>query len=132
MFKNGIDSLQYMLDHKESVAKMIGLKGGGSEIFENRRDFGKTSEFLSRMNGAYELGNVDHPMQMYVSKVNGNVSELNSLGNWQDYIMTQSWIDDLAKFSTNGDASQTIADYRISYLSDILQQMMNYLYSAPA
>ena len=55
-----------------------------------------------------------------MSKVNGNVSELDSLQNWQDYIMSQSWIDDLAKFSANGDASQTMSDYRISYLSDIV------------
>ena len=113
-----------MLDHKESVAKMIGLKNGGSEIFQNRRDFSKTSEFLSRMNSSYELGDVNHPMQMYVSKVNGNVSELDTLERWQDYIMTQSWIDDLAKFSANGDASQTISDYRISYLSDTIQQLV--------
>jgi hypothetical protein len=116
---NGLDALRYMLDHREEVAKMIGLKDG-SEIFEARRDFSKTSEFLSRMNSAYELGDVNHPMQMYVSKVNGNVSELDSLQNWQDYIMSQSWIDDLAKFSANGDASQTMSDYRISYLSDIV------------
>ena len=72
-------------------------------------------------------------MQMYISKHSGNQTMLDSLGDWQDYLLTESWLVKLVKNALvntddgndGSNYSDGIAkDHRIEYLSDMIQEMM--------
>lgn len=69
-FKHGIDKLRYLLDHRTSVSKIIGVSS--KDINDNKRNIAKVKEYLKRLESAYELGNTDSNMQMYISKHDGN------------------------------------------------------------
>jgi hypothetical protein len=85
-FKNGIDSLRYLLDHSEKVSSLIGVES--SEITENKRNLAKVKEYLNRLRGVCEIGNVQDPIQMYISRHDANTESLDSKNDWADYILT--------------------------------------------
>ena len=66
VFKNGIDGLRYLLQHKDIVAKNIGLTSssvdGGKEISDNKRNLGKIKEYLQKMQYMYEIGDSSQPI----------------------------------------------------------------------
>ena len=119
-FKNGIDQLKYLLDHRSSVSKLIGVSS--QKIDEDKRDLAKVKEYLNRLRIVCEMGDVKAPLQMYISKYDGNIGGLDSHSDWIDYILTQSWIDKLASKACGGEYSPT--DYRIEYLSDLIEGLM--------
>ena len=59
-FKNGIDKLEYLLSHREQVAKAIGVSA--DDIFRNRRNVRHMEEYISLMEGKYEFGDVSKKM----------------------------------------------------------------------
>lgn len=87
VFRNGMDRLEYLLDHRNQVASVVGVSDA-DDIFRDRRDLGKIKNYLSKLQTSYDMGDVDLPMQMYISKHDDNIGDLNSLADWQDYIMT--------------------------------------------
>lgn len=115
-FKNGIDPLRYLLEHRTSVAKLIGVSS--QDINDNKRNIAKVKEYLRRLDNTYEIGNFNDPMQLYISKHDNNTQELDSQFDWVDYILTQDWTDKLANKSIGGEYSPY--DYRIEYLSDLI------------
>ena len=92
--RNNIDSLTFLLSHREEVANSIGV--GASEIFDNRRNMIKVSEYLSKMNGTYDIGRYGDTMQLYISRQDENIGSMDSQKSWIDYVLTQTWIDKLA------------------------------------
>ena len=54
VFKNGIDKLKYILDHRDRVEKLIGVASG--EIYDNRRDLAKVKEYINMLQGVCEMG----------------------------------------------------------------------------
>lgn len=119
-FKNGIDQLRYLLDHRASVSKLIGVSSG--DINQNKRELAKVKEYLNRLRGVCEMGDVGNPIQMYISKHDVNIGGLDSHTDWIDYILTQTWIDKLASKACGGEYSPT--DYRIEYLSDLIEGLV--------
>lgn len=119
-FKNGIDQLRYLLDHKASVSKLIGVSE--KDIDENKRDLAKVKDYLNKLRNVCEMGDVQYPMQMYISRHDGNIGGLDSHSDWVDYILTQTWIDKLASKANGGEYSPS--DYRIEYLADLLEGKM--------
>ena len=125
--RNGMDRLDFLLDHRAEVANAIGVSS--SEIFTNRRDLGKISEYLAKLDMKYDVGSIQDDMQLYISKHDDNVGSLDSQKDWIDYILTQTWIDKLASKAV-GAAQSTdnidtnLVDYRINYLSDMLHGMV--------
>lgn len=119
-FKNGIDTLRYLLDHRASVAKLIGVSA--EEINENKRNLAKVKDYLNKLRGVCEMGDVSSPLQMYISKHDGNIGGLDSSADWIDYILTQAWIDKLANRASGGEYTPT--DYRIEYLADLIEGKM--------
>ena len=119
-FKNGIDTLRYLLDHRASVAKLIGVSA--EEINENKRNLAKVKDYLNKLRGVCEMGDVSSPLQMYISKHDGNIGGLDSSADWIDYILTQAWIDKLAQRASGGEYTPT--DYRIEYLADLIEGKM--------
>ena len=119
VIRDGLDKLDYLLNHTDQIAAAIGVDA--SDIQKDKRDFGKTSENLKKMEVSFDLGYPDQDMQIYVSKKDRNIDELDYDQSWVDYMFTQSWIDRLAK-ATIGEWSGN--DYRISYLSDMMARMM--------
>ena len=85
-FKNGVDKLNYLLDNRERVSKAIGVDA--TTIYKNRRNLSLVSQYISMMEGKYELGNSEVNMQMYISKHDDNVQQLDSQSDWIDYILT--------------------------------------------
>lgn len=69
-FKNGIDPLRYLLEHRTSVAKLIGVSS--QDINDNKRNIAKVKEYLRRLDNTYEIGNFNDPMQLYISKHDNN------------------------------------------------------------
>jgi hypothetical protein len=126
VFRNGIDPLQYLISNREHVAKSIGVEP--KYIYDSRRNLGIVQQLISKMEGSYEIGDKGRSMQMYISKCDGNVSNLDSQMDWTDYIMTQDWIDALAECSivsgSNSVQGINILDHRLSYLSDMIHGMM--------
>ena len=86
MFKNGIDTMSYLLSHKNAVSKVIGVDV--NTIGENKRNIGKMRGFLAKFKNAYEIGDVNYPMQMYISMVDDNTTDLTFSNYWTDYILT--------------------------------------------
>ena len=119
-FKNGIDKLRYLLDHRASVSKLIGVSA--QDINKNKRNLPKVKDYLNKLQGVCEMGDVQHPIQMYISKHDGNIGGLDSHTDWVDYILTQDWIDKLATRSSGGEYLPY--DYRIEYLSDLVEGKM--------
>ena len=101
--KNGIDELGYLLDHRNEVSKLIGVDS--EEIWSNKRNLAKVKDYLNKLRGVCEIGSVQDFMQLYISKHDGNIANLDSLGDWTDYILTQGWIDKLANRSIGGQYS---------------------------
>lgn len=91
---NGIDHLRYLIDHRDDVAKAIGVDS--NYIHDNRRNLGITYQCIQKMNGKYEIGEEGRQMQIFISKEDDNMQRLNSQQHWIDYILSQSWIDELA------------------------------------
>lgn len=123
--RNGIDRLNYLIEHKEAVAKAIGVSA--SNIQRNRRDLGSVYQYLAKMDGKYDIGDMDSQMQLYISKTDDNTQTLDSQQDWVDYMLTQSWIDRLAKKSIDEDTNRDnwgTGDYRHDYLADMLNRMM--------
>ena len=116
-FKNGIDTLRYLLDHRASVAKLIGVSA--EDIKDNKRELAKVKDYLNRLRGVCEVGDMQSPIQMYISKKDGNIGGLDDHSNWVDYILTHGWIDKLATKSIGGEYSPF--DYRIEYLADLIE-----------
>ena len=69
-FKNEIDPLRYLLEHRTSVAKLIGVSS--QDISDNKRNIAKVKEYLRRLDNTYEIGNFNDPMQLYISKHDNN------------------------------------------------------------
>ena len=69
-FKNEIDPLRYLLEHRTSVAKLIGVSS--QDINDNKRNIAKVKEYLRRLDNTYEIGNFNDPMQLYISKHDNN------------------------------------------------------------
>ena len=122
VFKNGIDPIQYIIANKEQVAEVIGETP--SEIMQNIRNVEKVQEYLAKLEKHYDLGNFYKPMQMYISKVDGNVSSLGTIVDWADCILTQDWVDRLAATSLQESISGGTGDQRIDYLADLVHSMM--------
>lgn len=59
-FKNGIDKLRYLLDHKTRIAKLIGIDP--KTISDNKRNLAKVKEYLNQLDSVCELGTVQDPM----------------------------------------------------------------------
>lgn len=76
MFKNNIDKLQFLLDNRNRVADALGVTA--DEIWEGRRDFGRMTEYIARLDGKYDVGEESYNMQMYISKHDNNVGSLDS------------------------------------------------------
>lgn len=74
VFKNSIDRLKFLLNHKDKVAEIIGTTPG--KIFSNRRNLQKVSQYIAKIDNMYELGNLDYDMQMYISKHSENTGIL--------------------------------------------------------
>ena len=55
------------------------------------------------MENKYDLGNVDDPLQMFISKHSDNVSQLDCLPDWTDYVITDSWLDKICQRALTGD-----------------------------
>ena len=119
-FKNGIDKLRYLLDHRARVSKLIGVSS--YDIYNNKRELAKVKEYINRLQGVCEMGDVQYPIQMYISKHDGNIGNLDSHTDWVDYILTQTWIDKLASKASGGEYSPS--DYRIEYLADLIEGKM--------
>ena len=119
-FKNGIDKLRYLLDHRARVSKLIGVSS--YDIYNNKRELAKVKEYINRLQGVCEMGDVQYPIQMYISKHDGNIGNLDSHTDWIDYILTQTWIDKLASKASGGEYSPS--DYRIEYLADLIEGKM--------
>jgi len=118
--KNGVDKFQYLMRHTQKVASDLGLDANG--IYNNRRDFGKISEVLRKMDVMFDLGDVKRQMQLYISKQDNNVSSLDNEDMWVDYIMTPDWLNRLSESTL--DNVNVSTDHRLAYLSDIVQGMM--------
>ena len=59
-FKNGIDKLRYLLEHKKKIAELIGVEVG--VINDNKRNLAKVKEYLNKLDNVCELGTVKDPM----------------------------------------------------------------------
>ena len=126
VFKNDIDKLRYLIDHRQYVSEAIGVPS--TKIVKHRRDAGKMEEYIARLDGKYDLGEQDKIMQMYISKYDGNVGSLDSQLDWVDYILTKDWITQLAKRVIDNvelsEQEKMFVDYRIEYLADMVQGMV--------
>lgn len=77
--------------------------------------------FLRILDSKYEIGDPSLDMQMYISRHDGNVSNLDLTMDWIDYILTPDWIRRLVyAISLDDGAASSIPDHRISYLSDMV------------
>ena len=74
--KNGVDRLNYLIEHKEAVAEAIGVDS--SYIQTNRRDLGKMYQCLAKMDGKYDIGDISSQMQIYISRTDDNIQSLDS------------------------------------------------------
>ena len=101
--KNGINELEYLLSHRKVVSRLIGVDS--AEIWNNKRNLAKVKDYLNKLRNVCEIGSISDPMQIYISKHDGNIANLDSLQDWTDYILTQSWIDKLANRSIGGQYS---------------------------
>ena len=126
VFKNSIDKLKYLLSHRDQVAEAIGVTS--SEIYSNRRNIQYITKCLSSQEDKFDLGDVGSEMQMYISKHDNNIGNLDSQQDWIDYILTQTWIDKLAAKTIDESVTQEqdsmLNDHRIEYLSDYIQSLM--------
>lgn len=118
--KNSIDKLKYIIDHRNLVADIIGAPA--SEIYRNRRHYGRMTNYIRILDSKYDMGDPDANMQLYISRHDDNVSQLDSTLDWVDYILTENWVRKLADASI--DKIQNLQDQRIVYLVDMLQGMM--------
>ena len=59
-FKNGIDKLRYLLDHKARIAELIGIDS--KTINDNKRNLSKVKEYLNKLDNVCELGAVKDPI----------------------------------------------------------------------
>ena len=118
--KNSIDKLKYIIEHRGQIADIIGVPS--SEIYRNRRQYGQMTNYIRMLDSKYEIGDPESDMQMYISKHDDNVSQLDSTIDWVDYILTENWVRKLADASI--DKIQNLQDHRIVYLVDMLQGMM--------
>ena len=109
-----------MLTHKTRISKLIGVEP--YDIDDNKRNLPKVKEYLNKLQSICELGNVQDPIQMYISKHENNIGGLDTSSDWTDYILTQRWIDKLATKANGGEYSPY--DYRIEYLSDLIEGIL--------
>ena len=79
------------------VGKAIGILP--SDIYSNRRNLGKISEYIARQGTKFDLGDSNALMQLYISKHSDNVETVDSQIDWVDYILTRDWIERLGKSS---------------------------------
>lgn len=119
--KGGIDNLKYLLDHRQTISKLIGVDA--EDIDKNKRNLASAKDYLYRLQSNYELGNPQDPIQIYISKHDNNIGSLDSGSDWVDYILTQRWIDKLCDRANGGQYSPS--DYRIEYLSDLIEGMLS-------
>lgn len=70
LFKNSIDKFKYLLKHRNEVAQQIGMSS--ETIYQNRRNLNSISEYLSRLQDLYEIGDLQKNMQMYISRHDRN------------------------------------------------------------
>lgn len=109
-----------MLTHKTRISKLIGVEP--YDIDDNKRNLPKVKEYLNKLQSICELGSVQDPIQMYISKHENNIGGLDTSSDWTDYILTQRWIDKLATKANGGEYSPY--DYRIEYLSDLIEGIL--------
>ena len=128
VFKNNIDPLDFLLNNRSRVGELIGVPPG--KILSGKRDLGLMGEYLSKMEGKFDLGDSDKTMQMYISKHDDNTGSLDSQTDWVDYMMTQDWIDRL-KDAALGDgvveddnSDVMLLDHRLEILADMVQGMV--------
>lgn len=124
--RNAIDSLQFLIDNRRAVGKIIGVDS--TEIYTNRRNLGAISEYLHRLGKSYDLGDQSISMQTYISKHDSNIEGLDSQMDWTDYILTQDWIDQLAdaiiQETQTSEQESGLSDHRIEYLADIIHGLL--------
>ena len=78
---------------------------------------------MSKLHRFFDIGNFDDDMQMYISKIDGNDHDLNDIDYWADYIMNQTWVNNLAKASIMNLPDNK--DYRIGYLVDDIHMQLS-------
>lgn len=84
--RNAMDKLQFLIDNRKAVGRIIGVDG--VDIYKNRRNIGAISEYLHQLSKSYDLGDQTQDMQIYISKRDSNVENLDSQLDWTDYILT--------------------------------------------
>lgn len=77
--------MQYLLNHRDEVSKVIGVDS--YDIYQSRRDIGKTKENLAKLLSKCELGDSERPVQMYISRHDDNIGGLDSETDWVPYIL---------------------------------------------
>ncbi len=58
--KGGIDNLKYLLDHRQTISKLIGVDS--EDIDKNKRNLANAKDYLYRLQSNYELGNPQDPI----------------------------------------------------------------------
>lgn len=91
------------MNHSEIVSKLIGI--GSEDIENNKRNLGKIKDYINKLKSICEIGNLENTIQVYISKHDGNICGLDSIVDWSDYILTQTWVDKLATKSMGGEYS---------------------------
>ena len=120
VFKNGIDKTEYLIKNRNHVAEKIGIDA--NELYKNRRDFGFLQECFQKLDRTFDLGDNGKTMQLYISMNDGNTQPLDSKSSWTEYILTKDWIENLSLKAI--DEIHNVQDYRIDYLSEMIQNMV--------
>ena len=122
VFKNRIDKLKFLLEHRNIVAKAIGVSSW--DIWDSKKNLGKINEYIYMMDGKFDLGNPEGNMQMYISRHDGNTGMLDSDRDWIEYILTSDWVDDLASRCAGLVSSDRASGNRTQYIVDMVSEMM--------
>ena len=116
LFKNGIDKIQFLLDHRSELAETLGFDT--KEIYDRRRDIGFVNQVMAKLESVYELGDSSKIPQMYISLHDSNTENLDSISDWSQYLMTHDFVDEIGKTDVSDDA-------RLEELSNTIQELMD-------